>query len=432
MYSFENIMMVGGMLVEKCYICIDLKTFYASVECVERSKDPFHTALVVADPSKGKGAICLAISPYLKQMGIKNRCRIYEIPEDIPYITALPRMKLYMKYAADIYAIYLKYVAKEDIHVYSIDEAFLDITSYLGLYKMSPRELCEKIIQDVYDTTGICATVGIGTNLYLAKVALDICAKHIKEHIAYLDEESYKKSLWHHKPLRDFWQIGRGIENRLAKYGIEDMYDIVHTDERLLYKEFGINAEYLIDHAYGREPTTIQDIKQYRSNHTSLSTNQILFEDYCYEDALLVMKEMVETQVLELMQKHLVTNHISLRIGYSEDCYSSVGKSRKLSLRTASCKYLTDAFVSLFKEVVNKQYFIRSIGIGFGDVVDECRESYTLFDNIEEREEEKKLQNTLVEIKQKYGKNAVLKGMNLLDKATAKKRNTLVGGHNAE
>ena len=416
----------------KIYLCIDLKTFYASVECVERNKDPFQTALVVADPSRGKGAICLAISPYLKKIGIKNRCRIYEIPEDIPYITALPRMKLYMKYAADIYAVYLKYIAKEDIHVYSIDEAFLDVTPYLELYKMSSRELCEKIIQDIYETTGICATAGIGTNLYLAKVALDITAKHTKEHIAYLDEELYRKSLWHHKPLHDFWQVGRGIESRLAKYGIEDMYDIAHIDERLLYKEFGVNAEYLIDHAYGREPTTMQDIKQYRSAHTSLSSNQILFEDYAYEDALLVMKEMVEMLVLELTEKHLVTNHISLRIGYSDDSYPSTGKSRKFSLRTASCTYLTDAFVTLFKEAVNKHYLIRSIGIGFQDVVDECRESYTLFDDIEEREEEKKLQNTLVEIKQKYGKNAVLKGMNLLDKATAKKRNALVGGHNAE
>ena len=249
--------------MERIYLCIDLKTFYASVECVERGLDPFQTNLVVADPSRGKGAICLAISPKLKQQGVRNRCRIFEIPDTIEYITALPRMKLYMQYAADIYGIYLKYISKDDIHVYSIDEAFLDVTEYLKLYEMDAKRLARKLTDDVFDTTGITATVGIGTNLYLAKIALDITAKHTPDHMGYLDEETYKRTLWHHRPLTDFWQVGRGISKRLEKYGFVDMYDVAHAPEKVLYNEFGVNAEYLIDHAHGIEPTTIADIKKY-------------------------------------------------------------------------------------------------------------------------------------------------------------------------
>lgn len=416
----------------KTYLCIDLKSFFASVECVERGLDPFHTNLVVADPSRGSGAICLAVSPRLKQHGVKNRTRIYEIPSNIHHIIALPRMKLYIQYSADIYGIYLKYISKEDIHVYSIDEAFLDVTNYLTLYKLNAKELAKLILQDVQETTGITATVGIGTNLYLAKVALDITAKHTPDNMGYLDEELYKAQLWYHQPLTDFWQVGRGITKRLAKYGIYDMHGIAHCKEEILYKEFGINAEYLIDHSKGIEPTTIKEIKQYKSKSSSFSNNQILFEDYGYNDALLVMKEMVELNVLRLVENHSVTSHIHLHIGYSKKTIASAGGSRKLTTRTNSYKILLEEFTYLFKKITNPKYSIRSIGISFGNIMDDIYESYDLFTDHIALEDEKKLQNTLIEIKKKHGKNAILKGMNLLDKATTLNRNTLIGGHNAE
>lgn len=416
----------------KTYLCIDLKTFFASVECVERNEDPFHVNLVVADPSRGKGAICLAISPKLKAMGIKNRCRLFEIPENVEYITAVPRMKLYMQYSADIYEIYLKYISKDDIHVYSIDEAFLDVTSYLKLYEMSAEELAQMIVNDIYNTLGITATVGIGTNLYLAKIALDIEAKHSKSNMGYLSETLYKKKLWHHQPLTDFWQIGKGITNRLMKYGIHDMCGIANANEEILYKEFGINAKNLIDHAWGREPTTIADIKKYKPKTHSHSNSQILFEDYQYEDAFLVLKEMVESNVLELVDQHLVSNHISLYIGYSKNIRRPTGGSRKITTRTNSYRILLQEFIDLFHQTTYKDTPIRQISISFGNVVDEMFESYDLFSDIEALEEERKLSQALVNIKHKYGKNAVLKGMNMFEKATARKRNQLVGGHNAE
>lgn len=416
----------------KTYLCIDLKTFFASVECVERNEDPFHVNLVVADPSRGKGAICLAISPKLKAMGIKNRCRLFEIPENVEYITAVPRMKLYMQYSADIYEIYLKYISKDDIHVYSIDEAFLDVTSYLKLYEMSAEELAQMIVNDIYNTLGITATVGIGTNLYLAKIALDIEAKHSKSNMGYLSETLYKKKLWHHQPLTDFWQIGKGITNRLMKYDIYDMCGIANADEDILYKEFGINAKNLIDHAWGREPTTIADIKKYKPKTHSHSNSQILFEDYQYDDAFLVLKEMVESNVLELVDQHLVSNHISLYIGYSKNIRRPTGGSRKITTRTNSYRILLEEFITLFQQTTYKDTPIRQISISFGNVVDEMFESYDLFSDIDALEEERKLSQAIVSIKHKYGKNAVLKGMNMFEKATARKRNQLVGGHNAE
>lgn len=433
MYIFSVKMYLhGGGMMERIYLCIDLKTFYASVECVERGLDPFQTNLVVADPSRGKGAICLAISPKMKQLGIRNRCRIFEIPEGIEFITALPRMKLYMQYAADIYGIYLKYISKDDIHVYSIDEAFLDVTEYLKLYDMSAKDLAKRIMDDIYKTTGITATVGMGTNLYLAKIALDITAKHTPDHMGYLDEDTYKKTLWHHQPLTDFWQVGRGIAKRLKKYGIIDMYDIAHTPQKVLYNEFGVNAEYLIDHAHGIEPTTIADIKKYTPKTNSISNNQILFENYEYEDAYLVVKEMVELNVLDLVEKHVVCDRIGLYVGYAEDDIDATGGMRKLSVVTNSYQLLLKEFLKLFEETTHKEEWIRQIGITFGNVVDESHEAYDIFTDYEDIKEERKLQNTLVEIKQKYGKNAVLKGMNLCDAATTMKRNKLVGGHNAE
>ena len=234
----------------KTYLCIDLKTFFASVECVERGLDPFKTDLVVADPSRGKGALCLAISPKMKERGIHNRCRLFEIPEDVEYLTALPRLKLYMEYSARIYGIYLRYVAKEDIHVYSIDEAFLDITSYMKLYHKDAKEFAQMLLEDVFSTTGMTATVGIGTNMYLAKIAMDIIAKHSSDFMGFLDEKSYQEKIWYYTPITDLWHIGGGTARRLAKYGVYDMHGITLLDEKILYKEFGVNAEYLIDHAW--------------------------------------------------------------------------------------------------------------------------------------------------------------------------------------
>lgn len=416
----------------KRYLCIDLKTFYASCECVERGLDPFKVNLVVADPSRGKGAICLAISPKLKAQGIKNRCRLYEIPENIDYIIAKPRMKKYMEYSAQIYGIYLKYISSQDIHVYSIDECFLDVTPYLHLYKLSPKELAKKIIDDVKQTTGITAACGIGTNLYLTKIALDISAKHTKDNLAFLDEEIFKATLWHHQPLTDFWHIGKGISNHLNKLGIKDMYDLAHYPEDILYKEFGINAEYLIDHAWGQEPTTIQDIKNYKPKTNSISNSQILFEDYDYEHALLILKEMVEVTILRLSDMHLVTNHISLYIGYTKNVHKASRGSCKITCTTNSCSILTNEFIDLFKKITNPIYQIRQIGISFGNLQNEIYEQYDLFNNYENIVEEKNLQHTISTIKNRYGKNAIFKGMNLLPKATTIKRNKLIGGHNAQ
>ena len=414
------------------FLCIDLKSFYASVECVERGLDSLKTNLVVADESRGPGSICLAVSPSLKELGVRNRCRLFEIPKGIDYICALPRMKLYIKYSADIYSIYLKYIAKEDIHVYSIDECFLDVTHYLKLYKMSVKELAKRIIDDVFETTGICATVGIGTNLFLAKVALDITAKHNDDHMGYLDEETFKKEIWHHKPITDIWNIGRGIAKRLEKYNCYCLYDVTRINEKVLYEEFGINALFIIDHAWGRETCTIEDIHNYQSKNNSLSSGQILPEDYKIEDALLAVKEMVELLCLELVDKHLVTNSISLMIGYSKDVIKPTGGRFKLDGYTASYSKIKEAFINLFNKTTNPRHLIRRINIGFGNVIDEVYETYDLLVDEEDSQKEKRIQETIIEIKKRYGKNAILKGMNLEEKATTRKRNKLIGGHNGE
>ena len=314
---------------ERIYLCIDLKSFYASVECVERGLDPFKVNLVVADSSRGNGAITLAATPAIKKRGVKSRGRLYEIPQDIPYMIAKPRMSLYMTYAAKIYRIFLKFIASEDIHVYSIDEAFLDITSYLKLYQKSPRQIARLILDDIYKQTHLTATVGIGTNLFLSKVALDITAKHSKDFMGFLDEDLFKQLIWHHQPITDIWMIGNGTAKKLSQLGIYDLYDVAHYPEKKLYQLFGINAAYLIDHAWGREPTTIDEIKHYRPKSNSISNSQILFEDYDYQHAFTIMKEMVEHNVLSLTEKHLVTNHISLSIGYSKDIISTSRGSKK-------------------------------------------------------------------------------------------------------
>lgn len=414
----------------KNYLCIDLKSFYASVECVDRGLDPMMTDLVVADPARGEGAICLAVSPALKEKGVRNRCRLFEIPNGIDYITALPRMKRYMEYSAHIYSIYLKYVSAEDIHVYSIDECFLDITPYCRLYEKTPKEIAVMLIEAVQKETGICATAGIGTNLFLAKVALDITAKHTPDHMGYLDEALFKQTIWYHKPITDIWNVGRGIAKRLERFGIYDLWGVAHCDEGKLYREFGVNAEFLIDHAHGVEPCTIADIHAYRSKSNSISNGQILFEDYKFDDALLVLREMVDLLVLELVEKHLVTDSISLSVGYSKDTIKSAGGTVKLGETTNSHKKLEQAFVSYFERTVNRNYPIRRINIGLNHLLDEAYATYDLFTDLEAEKKEHELQKTVLDIKKRFGKNAILKGMSLEEKATARIRNKLIGGHN--
>lgn len=417
--------------MNRVIICIDLKTFFASVECVERNLDPFTTNLVVADPNRGNGTICLAVSPKMKMLGVKNRCRIFEIPKNIDYIIAKPRMSKYIEYSANIYAIYLKYVSKDDIHVYSIDEVFIDVTEYLNIYKMNALQLAKKIIKDIYDTYGITATAGIGTNLYLAKIALDIMSKHTVSNIGWLNEERYKKELWHHKPLTDFWQIGKGIEKRLNKLRIYDMYDLAHYNNAKLYNEFGINAELLIDHSVGRETCTIADIKAYKPKSQSISTNQVLFEDYDWKKARLVLKEMVELKSLELIEQDIVTDTINLYIGYSKNIIKATGGTMKLSLKTNTYTELVRGFLRLYDKTTNPNYMIRRIGICFENIE---HESYVQLDLLIDRdkiEKEKKLGYAIINIKKQLGNNSILKGIDYEEGATTKIRNTLIGGHNA-
>ncbi len=414
----------------KIYFCIDLKTFYASVECVERHLDPFFTNLVVADPSRGKGAICLAISPKMKMLGIKNRCRIFEIPPNIDYIIAIPRMSKYIEYSANIYATYLKYFSKEDIHVYSVDEAFIDVTAYLKMYNMNPLELAKTVMNDIFNKFGITATCGIGTNLYLAKVALDIMSKHSPTNIGVLDEEKYKQYLWHHKPLTDFWQIGKGIERRLNRRMIFDMYDIAHSDEKKLYKEFGVNAEFLIDHAWGKETCTIKDIKQYKPKSNSISNSQILFKDYDFENAKIIMIEMVELLSLQLIEKCKLTKEIHLYIGYSKDIIPASGGARRLSIATNTYTNLTQEFVKLYDSTTNRNIPIRRIGISFGKLESDKCEQLNIFENQEKKEKERELEKTINIIKIKMGKNSIIRAMDLQENATTIVRNKLIGGHN--
>ena len=418
--------------MERIYLCIDLKSFYASCECADRGLDSLTTKLVVADPRRGNGAICLAVSPAIKALGIKNRCRLFEIPKDVDYICAIPRMKRYMEVSAKIYSIYRKYVAEEDIYVYYIDECFMDVTNYLEFYKKTVKELAKMMIDDVFNTTGIHATAGIGTNLFLAKIALDIMAKKDPNFMGYLDLDRFKSEIWHHKPITDIWSISYGTAKRLLKYNIDDLYGITQINEDYLYDEFGINAEILIDHANGIEPLTIKDVKSYKSESNSLSTNQILFDDYDYDSAFLVLKEMVDMSSLELIEKKLVTSSISLSIGYSKDMIKPTGGVRRLNEFTQSRKRLMEYFVTLFKETTNPNYLIRRIGIGFGNVVDEKYQTVDLFTDEKELKKEKNLQKTIIDIKRKYGKNSIIKGMDLEKNATTIARNKLIGGHNAD
>lgn len=418
------------IMSDRIYACIDLKSFFASVECVERGLDPFTANLVVADESRGRGSICLAITPAMKALGVKNRCRVFEIPKSVNYYTAMPRMKLYMKYSADIYGIYCRFISPEDIHVYSIDECFIDFTPYLRMYGKTPKELATMMMDEVFRETGICATAGIGTNMFLAKVALDITAKHVPDHIGFLDEAEFRATIQKHRPITDIWNVGRGIAAKLEKYGVKDLYGVTLMDKKLLFRLFGVNAQYLIDHANGKETCTIEEIKSFKPKSRSLSNSQILFEDYDSAHAEIVMREMVDGLVLELTEKHLVTDSVSLMIGYSKDVIKPIVLTRKLDGYTSSYKKLEGAFTGLYREAADTRYPIRRLGIGLGNVEDEVCRSFDLFTDIEAEEKEQRRQEAIVMIKNRYGKNAIIRAMSLQDKATGIMRNKLVGGHN--
>lgn len=414
----------------RSYLCIDLKSFYASVECVERCLDALTTNLVVADPERGDKTICLAVSPSLKALGVKNRCRVFEIPKQIPYIMAPPRMKLYIEYSANIYAIYLRYVAKEDIHVYSIDEAFLDVTDYLGMYGMTARQLAVTIMEDVKRETGITATAGIGTNLYLAKVALDITAKHAEDHIGFLTEELYRKTLWEHRPLTDFWRIGRGTAERLARIGVFTMEEVAAADERVLYKLFGVDAELLIDHAWGREPVTMADIKAYRPREHCISNGQVLPRDYLFEEGALIVREMADVLCLELTEKRLVTDSITLHVSYMRKSgRKSAHGTIALPAATDLSRRIIDHAEKLYRQIVDENTPIRRVSLTYNHVNRDRYCQYDFFTSPDQMEKERQMQRAVLDIKRRFGKNAVLKGMDFQEGATTIERNGQIGGH---
>lgn len=362
--------------IQRTYFCIDMKCFFASVECAERGLNPFETNLVVADETRGKNALCLAISPKMKALGVKNRCRMSEIPKHIEYIVAKPRMQKYINYAADIYDIYLDYISPSDIHVYSIDESFLDVTDYLKCYNRDKKEFAKFLINEIAEKLHIPSTAGIGTNLYLAKVALDITAKKSKEHIGILNEEEYRKTLWHHRPITDFWQIAGGIAKRLARYGIVDMEGIATASPDLLYKEFGINAELLIDHSLGKEPCTIADIKAYKPKSKSVNMSQILFEDYSYEKAYIVVCEMALAGCQELIRRQSIARTISLSVGYSKDLISPTGGSIKMVTSANTYNQIKEYIYKIYKQTTIKTVPIRRLSLTFDNLADESSEGY--------------------------------------------------------
>lgn len=417
---------------ERAYICIDLKSFYASVECVERGLDVMTTRLVVADPTRSDKTICLAVSPALKALGIPGRCRVFEIPKHIDYIMAPPRMQKYLDYSAEVYAIYLKYISKDDIHVYSVDEAFMDVTDYLSLYQMTARELGQRIISDIYESLGLRATCGIGTNLYLTKVALDITAKHSPDFIGELDEKKYRETLWDHKPLTDFWRVGKGIANRLSTYGMLTMRDIANGDEDLLYKLFGVNAELLIDHAWGREPVSIQDIRSYESQTHSLTQGQVLMSDYTFEKGLVIAKEMMDVMCLDMVDKELVSKSFTLLVGYAKSAPLPSAKGTfSLDTPTNASSILIPKIAELYTQIVNPAYLVRRMYVVCNGVTSEEYMQYSFFMPAEDLEKDRKVQKAVLEIKNKFGKNAILKGLNFEEGATTRERNQQIGGHKA-
>lgn len=416
---------------ERQCLCIDQKSFYSTVECVARGLDPMTTNLVVADPERSENTICLAVSPSLKALGIQNRCRIKDIPPYVKHIVAPPRMQLYIDCAAEIYGVFLKYIAPEDIHVYSIDESFLEVTHYLKMYNMTARELAVKIMDDIKQTVGSICTCGIGTNLYLAKIALDIKAKHAADFIGVLDEESYRAELWDHRPITDFWQIAGGKAARLKKHGITTMREVAMMDENYLYDWFGIDSEILYDHAWGRDPVTIADIKNYKSKSKSLSSGQVLMRNYRYEEGLIIAKEMMDQLCLDMAAKKLATESVSLYIGYSyTEGVPGAGGTAKLTTETNAANMLVPAIETLYMRIVNPAFAIRRVMLYCNNVVED-RGVYQLnmFEDTTKQLKNKAIQEAMLGIRAKYGKNSILKGMNYDPAATGRERNEQIGGH---
>ena len=455
-------------MTEKIYIAIDLKSFYASVECRERLLDPLTTKLVVADKTRTSKTICLAVTPALKAYGLSGRSRLFEVEakareikrqtgKELEYIVAPPRMALYIQYSTRIYNIYLRFFSPEDIHVYSIDEVFIDATSYLPFYKMNAHELAVKVIREVLRETGITATAGIAPNLFLCKAAMDIVAKHIPAdqdgvRIAELDIASYRRELWDHKPLTDFWRVGKATARRLDKYFIRTMGDIARTSleqPQLLFDEFGIDAEILIDHAWGREPVTMKDIKNYKSDAKSLGSGQVLHEPYSFEKAKIIVREMAELLALDLFKKKLVTDSITLHAGYDieslyipgfdgevvrdyygRECPKPAHGSWYFGSETNSSKPIVEAFLSIFDRVANPSWLFRRFNLTANNIKPASQRQPGLFDDVVEQKEDS-LQQTRLQIIKKYGKNAILKGTNLEEGATTRDRNAQIGGHKA-
>ena len=453
----------------RTYIAIDLKSFYASVECRERGLNPLPAKLVVADASRSSKTICLAVSPALKGYGLPGRCRLFEVEalarnvkrqtgRELEYITAVPRMALYIAYSSQIYNIYLNYFSPDDIHVYSIDEVFVDVTSYLPLYKTTARDLTVKVINEILFQTGITATAGIAPNLYLCKIAMDIVAKHIPAdengvRIAELDVMTYRKMLWEHKPLTDFWRVGKGVARRLEKNLMFTMGDIARMslkNEALLYKEFGIDAEILIDHAWGYEPVGMKEIKNYKSDARCLGSGQVLQSPYPYEKAKLIVREMAELLALDLFEKKLVTSSLTLQVCYDIESLDSgnyggeivtdfygrsvpkpVHGTISLGAETSSSDSIVAGFVSLFERIVDSNLLVRRLNLTANDIIPLSHRQATLFDAECADERETKLQETRLAIMKKFGKNALLKGMNLEEGAMTRERNKQIGGHKA-
>ena len=410
------------------YMCIDMKSFFASVECAERRLDPFTTDLVVADTSRGKGTICLAVTPSLKKKGVKSRCRLYEIPENISFMQVDPRMKKYIEYSAEVYGIYLKYFSKDDIHVYSVDEAFIYVTPYLKLYGQTPEELGETVRKDILSSLGLYSSVGIGTNLYLAKIALDITAKKSPVFMGVLTEEKYKKTLWDHTPLTDFWMIGSQTEKRLRNMGISTMRELANYPDPLLKREFGIDYEIMKDHALGREPVRMEDIKSYKTKARSRGTSQVLPRDYSFSEGRIIVREMTDTLCAEILRNGLCTSNVVLCVHYSDRNIPPAKASRRFDPPVNSFRKICDAATDIYDSTVMREYQVRKIDLSFGNVEKEEFSQISFFD-YEKEEKERKQNNSLEKIRRKYGINAIFKGIDLLSCATLLERNHQIGGH---
>ena len=453
------------MAKTRTYFCIDMKSFYASVECAERGYNPFETNLVVADLTRGKNALCLAITPAMKAQGIRNRCRLSEIPSNVKYEVAPPRMALYIEYAADIYSLYLDYFDPRDIHVYSIDESFLDVTDYLAPNHMDAVTFAKHLMNEIADRFHIPATAGIGTNLYLAKIALDITAKHAKDHVGVLDEEKYRQTLWDHRPITDFWMVAGGTARRLERYGVFDMRGVTQMDTGLMYKVFGKNAELLIDHAWGWEPVTMDLVRAYRPDTRSMSSGQVLQSAYTVEKARIVVLEMAHSVSLELVDKKLLTDQIVLTVGYDIESLSNgiyegntttdhygwkipvhAHGTTNIEHPTSSGKILMEKIGELFDRIINPDLLVRRLTLSINHLVSEVEVKpvnnvvqLDLFPDYEKMEREKaekerlakerRRQEAVIQIKKKFGKNSILTGLNYSEGATQKERNQQIGGH---